>query len=62
MKKRSWLSCLLALAMLLSCFATVMLPASAEGATYDSDAAAVEAGYYFRLNGKYYKNLVDEYI
>ena len=45
MKKRSWLSCLLALAMLLSCFATVMLPASAEGATYDSDAAAVEAGF-----------------
>lgn len=62
MKKRSWLSCLLALAMLLSCFATVMLPASAEGATYDSDDAAVEAGYCFRLNGKYYKNLVDAHL
>ncbi|HBF15366.1 MAG TPA: hypothetical protein DDW30_06760 [Clostridiales bacterium] len=62
MKKRSWLSCLLALAMLLSCFAAVMLPASAEGATYDSDDAAVEAGYYFRLNDKYYKNLVDAHL
>lgn len=58
----SLLSLLLSVAMLLSCLTIVMIPASAEGATYDDDAAAVAAEYYFRLNGKYYKNLVDAHL
>lgn len=58
----SLLSLLLSVAMLLSCLTIVMIPASAEGAIYDDDAAAVAAGYYFRLNGKYYKNLVDAHL
>ena len=55
----SILSLLLSVAMLLSCLTVVMIPASAEGATYESDEAAVAAGYVFRLNGKYYKNLAE---
>lgn len=58
----SLLSLLLSVAMLLSCLTIVMIPASAEGAIYDDDAAAVAAGYYFRLNGKYYKHLVDAHL
>lgn len=58
----SILSLLLSVAMLLSCLTVVMIPASAEGATYESDEAAVAAGYVFRLNGKYYKKLADAHL
>ena len=58
----SILSLLLSVAMLLSCLTVVMVPASAEGATYESDEAAVAAGYVFRLNGKYYKKLADAHL
>ena len=59
----SILSLVLSLAMLLSCMAVLMIPASAEGATYASDEEAVEAGYVFRLNeDKYYKNLVNAHL
>ena len=58
----SILSLFLSVAMLLSCLTVVMIPASAEGATYESDEAAVAAGYVFRLNGKYYKNLADAHL
>ena len=58
----SLLSLALSVAMLLSCLTIVMIPASAEGATYESDEAAVAAGYVFRLNGKYYKNLADAHL
>ena len=58
----SILSLLLSVAMLLSCLTVVMIPSSAEGATYESDEAAVAAGYVFRLNGKYYKKLADAHL
>lgn len=58
----SILSLLLSVAMLLSCLTVVMIPASAEGATYESDEAAVAVGYVFRLNGKYYKKLADAHL
>lgn len=58
----SILSLLLSVAMLLSCLTAVMIPASAEGATYESDEAAVAAGYVFRLNGKYYKKLAEAHL
>lgn len=58
----SILSLLLSVAMLLSCLTVVMIPASAEGATYESDEAATAAGYVFRLNGKYYKKLADAHL
>lgn len=58
----SLLSLALSVAMLLSCLTIVMIPASAEGATYESDEAAVAAGYVFRLNGKYYKKLADAHL
>lgn len=58
----SILSLLLSVAMLLSCLTVVMIPASAEGVTYESDEAAVAAGYVFRLNGKYYKKLADAHL
>ena len=49
----SILSLLLSVAMLLSCLTVVMIPASAEGATYESDEAATAAGYVFRVDGLY---------
>ncbi|HBF15367.1 MAG TPA: hypothetical protein DDW30_06765 [Clostridiales bacterium] len=58
----SILSLLLSVAMLLSCLTIVMIPASAEGATYESDEAAIAEKYVFRLNGKYYKNLADAHL
>ena len=58
----SILSLLLSVAILLSCLTVVMIPSSAEGATYESDEAAVAAGYVFRLNGKYYKKLADAHL
>lgn len=57
----SILSLLLSVAMLLSCLTVVMIPASAEGATYESDEAAVAAGYVFRVDGLYYQTLAESY-
>ena len=57
----SLLSLALSVAMLLSCLTIVMIPASAEGATYESDEAAVAAGYVFRVDGAYYKTLAECY-
>ena len=57
----SILSLLLSVAMLLSCLTVVMIPASAEGATYESDEAAVAAGYVFRVEGLYYQTLAESY-
>ncbi len=57
----STLSLLLSVAMLLSCLTVVMIPASAEGATYESDEAAVAAGYVFRVDGLYYQTLTESY-
>ena len=57
----SILSLLLSVAMLLSCLTVVMIPASAEGATYESDEAAVAAGYGFRVDGLYYQTLAESY-
>lgn len=57
----SILSLLLSVAMLLSCLSVVMIPASAEGATYESDEAAVAAGYVFRVDGLYYQTLAESY-
>ncbi len=61
MKRRAWLSCLLALAMLLSCFAVITVSASAAGAEYPNDEAAIEAGYVFCVDEKYYQTLADAY-
>lgn len=61
MKRRAWLSCLLALAMLLSCFAVITVSVSAAGAEYPNDEAAIEAGYVFCVNEKYYRTLADAY-
>ena len=57
----SILSLLLSVAMLLSCLTVVMIPSSAEGATYESDEAAVAAGYVFRVDGLYYQTLAESY-
>lgn len=57
----SILSLLLSVAMLLSCLTVVMIPASAEGATYESDEAAVAARYVFRVDGLYYQTLAESY-
>lgn len=57
----SILSLLLSVAMLLSCLTVVMIPASAEGATYESDEAAVAAGYVFRVDRLYYQTLAESY-
>lgn len=57
----SILSLLLSVAMLLSCLTVVMFPASAEGATFESDEAAVAAGYVFRVDGLYYQTLAESY-
>ena len=57
----SLLSLALSVAMILSCLTIVMIPASAEGATYESDEAAVAAGYVFRVDGAYYKTLAECY-
>lgn len=57
----SILSLLLSVAMLLSCLTVVMIPSSAEGATYESDEAAVAAGYVFRVEGLYYQTLAESY-
>ena len=46
----------------LSILSLLLIPSSAEGATYESDEAAVAAGYVFRLNGKYYKKLADAHL
>lgn len=58
----SILSLLLSVAMLLSCLTVVMIPASAEGVTYESDEAAVAAGYVFRVDGLYYQTLAESYV
>lgn len=57
----SILSLLLSVAMLLSCLTVVMIPSSAEGATYESDEAAVAAGYVFRVDELYYQTLAESY-
>ena len=63
MKTKFWLSCLLTIAMLVSCLSILTVPTFAENPTFETDEAAVEAGYVFRLNeDKYYKNLVDAHL
>ena len=48
--------------MLLSCFAVITVSVSAAGAEYPNDEAAIEAGYVFCLNERYYKTLADAHL